>query len=170
MRRIVLVTLLAILAVPTTALATRLGPGDGKLEVRNGEGAVSLVSFKGSAIGLLRKGEVEVDVAAEVECEQLPVFDEKETDERFRLTVLRGVIKTCVYDGKNMSFRFIDTAQQRIRFTGRGISLAAAGRGTVVLKGNGGAVDGVYASNSEQYKSLPDELTRFPLAPQASAP
>ncbi|MGH3104486.1 MAG: hypothetical protein ACRDN6_10385 [Gaiellaceae bacterium] len=163
MRRTLFLTLLAALAVPATAAALKLAPGDGTLSVRNGEGFVSL-NLRGAVIGKIGAGTLEIDIAENEECASLSVFGEERKGERLKLVDLNVVRTVCVFGGTDIRFRLVSGHQiLRIR-KAREVGVSAVGKGFVVLKGAGGLQDGQYALNGEDYASLPDELERFQLA------
>jgi hypothetical protein len=175
MRRTLLLTLLAILAVPVTALAGQEAPGDGTLSVRNGEGFVAFNNFRGALIGKTGAGTLlEVEVAFTADCESQNVFGEDRIVQRDKLDEFGLPSRIiCSYSSRQgvLRFRFVDTLPQIVRFKkATGLAFSAVGRGIVSMKGSGGVEDGQFQLNSEPFVSLPDELTRVTLAAPSNAP
>jgi hypothetical protein len=152
-------TLFTVLSLTATALATAARPvEDGTLSVRDARGAVAL-KMKGGVIGRFAKG-------------TLTVTDpDGDTD----IEVVRGAererpvnMRTTIYSGTNIRFRFSDEGRITIKIAGAKINLSAVGRGDVWLDGRGDPdegifFDGSYSLNGDNYKSLPDERQHFDL-------
>lgn len=168
MRRTLLLTLLAVVAVPMTALAGQEAPGDGSLSVRNGEGFVGFSNFRGALIGKAGSGTlVEVEVTLAEECETVSVFGEERIVKREKLDELGAPKMVCIFTSNKgvLRWRLVTAQPQNVRFKkSRELGFSAVGKGTVSIKGTGGNDDGQLSFNGEQYDSLPDELARFTLA------
>jgi hypothetical protein len=152
MRRLGLVAITVLLAVPAVSLARQTPPGDGTLVVRNGRGVI-LLQIKGAVIGFMAKG-------------KLTLTDNDPYDEN--TPVVRGRIRqrpkqlsdaTTVYKGKDLRFRMLE-GSYRLRFEGAGIHLSAVGRGWVMLDGDDRFdTNGMYALNGTPFEPIPFEPT-----------
>jgi hypothetical protein len=154
-------TLVAVgaLAAAAVASALRAPVQDGTLSVRDGRAAIVL-RMNGSIIGRFTRGHLTV-----VE----PIVDDS-------TVVVRGAERersvnerTTVYRGTNIRFRVASGRRFVIRLEAKGIDLSAVGRGEGTLDGWGDPEDGVffdgsYSLNGGDYRSIPDERTRFELA------
>lgn len=160
MRRLVLLTLLALGAVAPAAAVTMGGSGDGTLSVRNGFGRVAL-KFTGSAIGRVGQGSISINdpIASDG-----VGFDFSNNCDRIE-PGLKPTALIC--SGENIRFRAIG-GRYSVVVKGSGIFLSAVGRGNVILDGRGDDPrverDGVYSLNDAPYKSLPDGERLFNLA------
>ena len=165
MRRLVWITVLAIvLAAPAAGFALG-GDNDGTFSVKAGVGKV-YVNFNGSAVGRLQRGFIQVtDVIAGdgvgFEFSNCDV----ERDKSDTTTNRNDTIKIC--RGTNVRFRAIGGKYQ-ILIRGSGIYLSAVGHGFAVLNGAGDDpsvdFDGTYSLNDLPYRSLPDFATTLTLA------
>jgi hypothetical protein len=154
MRRLVFICLLTALALPASALALRLAPGDGTLAVRNASGdpgqVVVALSVNGAAIGHVNRGRVVV----------LPGTG-PEPDVTGAERQIDRADGSTVYMGTDIRFRAIG-GTVRIRVSGAGIDINAVGQGTVRLGsptnvGNGGK----FSLNGGSWTPLPDIGTTF---------
>ena len=153
MRRLGLVSLCLLLAVPALSLARSLPPGDGSLVVRNGRGVIVL-QIKGAVIGWMGRGKLTLT--------DNDPYDEQEP-------VVRGVFRsggpvqlsdaTTVYKGKKIRYRMLD-GSYKLRFEGSGIHISAVGRGWVTFDGDDRYdSDGVYSLNGEPFEPIPVDPT-----------
>jgi len=150
MRRLGLVALSILFAVPALSLARSLPPGDGTLVVRNGKGTI-LLQVRGAVIGWMGNG-------------KLTLTDNDPYDEN--TPVVRGVTKSkqvndsvTVYRGKKIRYRMLD-GSYRLRFEGTGIHLSAVGHGWVTFDGDDAYVsDGTYSLNGAPFEPIPFEKT-----------
>jgi hypothetical protein len=132
---------------------------DGTLSVKDAKGMVQL-SSRGSLIGRVERGKVTVT-------DPNPYDARKPTVLGAEAIVYRNA-KTTVYSGKGVRIR-IGGGLTHVRIEGRGIYLSAVGRGTGMIEGSGSIqagvfYDGVWSLNDDDYRSLPDDLTRVQLA------
>jgi hypothetical protein len=151
-----LLALSAILAVPAFAGAPAT---DGTLSVKDAKGMVQL-SSRGSLIARFERGKVTITDPNPYDARKPTVFGAD--------AIVYRNAKTTVYSGKGVRIR-IGGGMTHVRIEGRGIYLSAVGRGTGMIEGAGSApagvfYDGVWSLNDEDYRSLPDEPTRFQLA------
>jgi hypothetical protein len=151
-----LLALSAVMAVPAFAGAPAT---DGTLSVKDARGTVQL-SSRGSLIGRFERGKVTITDPNPYDARRPAVLGAE-------VTVYRNA-KTTVYSGKDVRIR-IGGGMTHVRIEGRGIYLSAVGRGTGMIDGAGSVpagvfYDGVWSLNDDDYRSLPDEPTRFQLA------
>lgn len=144
------------MAVPAFAGAPAT---DGTLSVKDAKGMVQL-SSRGSLIGRFERGKATIT-------DPNP-YDARRPTVRGAEGIVYRNVKTTVYSGKDVRIR-IGGGMTHVRIEGRGIYLSAVGRGTGVIEGAGSIpagvfYDGVWSLNDDDYRSLPDEPTRFQLA------
>jgi hypothetical protein len=165
MRRTLLICLLTAALLPAAALAGPAVAGEGTLSVRNGDGRLALIGFRGAIIGRVGVGRLTIVEPRTGTCDTQLVW----AADTVRATILPGGELgegrfACVYTGANMRFRLVG-AQDEVRLRGRDIGASIVGRGTAIVEGDGGLFDGLYSLNGEDYRSLPDEATRLVLGP-----
>jgi hypothetical protein len=162
MRRTLLLTLLAALAVPAAALAAKTAPGDGTLSVREGDGTVQL-ELRGAILGRIGSGTLWIDDPQNGDCDTQLVWgaDDVET----RAVFSKGEFELrCVYTGLNIRFRLVGGDHDISIVRGRDVAISAVGRGTAFLRGRGGITglpDGTYSIDARDYVSLPDVGREF---------
>jgi hypothetical protein len=133
MRRLAFLLLLAVLSLPTSAVAGRSGAGDGSLVVANASGVLT-VQVKGVIFGHFERGTMTVlDYKADSKS-ALPTVSGAKMD-------LKGAKAHVVYSGSGVRFLF-PSGKFTLRFDGSGVDLSVVGRGW--LKG---AVDGTVSVN-----------------------
>jgi hypothetical protein len=157
MRRTLLLTLLAFLALPAGATATRAAPGDGTLSVRDGLGTVQ-IQLRGAIIGRMASGTLRIDNPRNDDCAEPLVWGaETWTPEPVIVTGELGIKQTrCIYSGRDVRFRLVGGEHDISIVRGRSIAISAAGKGEAFLRGTGGLTDGVYSLDGRDYVSLPD--------------
>jgi hypothetical protein len=152
--------LLAVLVVTGTAAGRSGGPNDGTLTVKNSDGRIMIMGFKGAVIGRLDKG-------------QVTIKDPNPNDGIGPIVTGADVTqslndKTTRYSGSNVRFRMIGGSS--ITVFGTDINLSAIGRGLIQLNGalgaRGNVDDGTYAVNGATQPFPPFQFT-FPLDAQA---
>ena len=151
MRRIlVFLALVAALTVPVGLAAA--GPSDGTLSVKRGRGAMTL-KLKGTVIGRVRTGRVQIR-----DFRPFDPYDPQLTGCRVR----HPHVGVYVCKGRSIGFR-VDERRYNVGVRGSGISISAAGRGSVVVDGAGdlGVNDGTMSIDDAPYESLPDVATTF---------
>lgn len=157
MRRTLLFTLLAALAVPAAALASQAAPGDGTLSVREGEGTVQL-QLRGAILGRIGSGSLWIDDPKAGHCDGPLVWGADV--ESTRAVFVNGEIELrCIYTGTNIRFRLVGGDHDISIVRGRDVAISAVGRGMAFLKGRGaftGLPDGTYSVDGRDYVSLPD--------------
>jgi hypothetical protein len=155
-RTIVICTAVAALAVPATAFALHLGPGDGTLVVQDGSApkgvAVVTLAITGAAIGQISGyGRVVIDD---------PTGDHIPEVTNYVWHRSSGTEDT--WAGNNFRFRAVG-GTYKITIYGQDIDLVASGQGSVVLAGSPDAptTDGRYSLNGQDFRSLPATPTKL---------
>jgi hypothetical protein len=153
-------TIFACALAAAAALAASAGAADptmGVLSVERGRGAVML-ELRGSALGRLGTGTLRVtDLTPRDRFGEIVVGRRIEEE--------RVGPRTVVYRGQGLSFRMVGGGF-RIWIRGNGISLSAAGRGSVLLDGEPrfpGEDAGVYSIDGADCWVLPTSCTPLPL-------
>lgn len=156
MRRLVFTLLCGLFVVPAVALAAPRTTGDGVLELRSVDGAVTIgtsyaVPAKGALWGQMDSG-------------RLIVFDPVVGDGNVYVSgwESKGSWATpedypnaTVYRGTNLHFR-VTGGKYRLMFLGKGIDLTAVGVGTAWLNGDATETDaGSYALDSGKWLPVP---------------
>ncbi|MBA3718152.1 MAG: hypothetical protein H0W87_08005 [Actinobacteria bacterium] len=153
MRRLGLVVLTLVLAVPAVSFARPTPPGDGTLVIRNGRGVIVL-QVKGAVIGWMASG-------------KLTLTDNDPYDENAPL--VRGRLRpqkpqqlndaTTVYKGQDIRYRMMD-GSYRLRFEGTGIHLSAVGRGWVAFDGDDRFdSNGFFSLSGSPFEAIPVDPT-----------
>jgi hypothetical protein len=150
-----LLAFLAVMAAPAFAAAPVT---DGALSVKDARGVVQL-SSRGSLIGRFERGKVTITDPNPYDARRPTVLGAEQV-------VYRNA-KTTVYSGKDVRVR-IGGGLTHVRIEGRGIYVSAVGRGNGLIDGAGSTqagvfYDGVWSMNDDDYRSLPDDPTRFQL-------
>jgi hypothetical protein len=150
-----LLAFLAVMAAPAFAAAPVT---DGTLSVKDARGMVQL-SSRGSLIGRFERGKVTITDPNPYDARRPTVLGAEQV-------VYRNA-KTTVYSGKDVRIR-IGGGLTHVRIEGRGIYVSAVGRGSGLIDGAGSTqagvfYDGVWSMNDDDYRSLPDDPTRFQL-------
>jgi hypothetical protein len=147
----------AALAVPATALALHLGPGDGTLVVQSGSAprgtAVVTLVITGVAIGQISGyGRVVID-------DPTGDFIPEVTSTNYVWHRSSGTEET--WAGSSFRFRAVG-GTYKITIYGQDVDLVASGQGTVVLAGSPDAptTDGRYSLNGQDFRSLPATPTK----------
>jgi hypothetical protein len=137
MRRLLIITLLVLLAAPTAALAFGRAPGDGTL---------ALVSPT-------------ID-----DCDALGVWGADRSGSRsLRDGTTTCVFASLLTTREAIRFRLVlGPDESLVVRNGNGLSLSAVGQGTGTIKGVGG-FDGVFSLNGGLFRSLPDTGLTFAL-------
>jgi hypothetical protein len=152
MRRLGLVVVALVFAVPAGSSARPNPPGDGTLVVRNGRGLI-VVQVKGAVVGTMANG-------------KLTLTDNDPYDEN--VPVVRGFLRprpqqlndaTTVYRGQDIKYRMLQ-GSYRLKFEGVGIHLSAVGRGWVTFDGDDRFDNaGFYSLNGAPWELIPFEPT-----------
>lgn len=162
MRRLLFVTLLACLAVPSAALATKRAPGDGSLVVRNGSGVLRL-DITGAVIGRLDAGQIEIASSSVDDCDEWVVWGADRTRTRSLTGRTTCTFTVFLRTPQAIRFRIVLRADETVTFRAAdGLSLSAVGQGIGSIRGAGGA-DGVYSVHGGTFRSLPDSGLVFSL-------
>jgi hypothetical protein len=148
MRRLCLLLLLTLLALPTLALAARSKPNDGSLVITNANGTVTLQG-SGLVFGQFDHGTLTV-IDYEPEKHAAP------TVSGARMKPLTSASLNVVYVGSNVRFLF-PGGKYVLRFDGVGIDLSVVGKGTVQVAGKGTVDDGSVSVNGAK----PQDMTPF---------
>jgi hypothetical protein len=151
-----LLAFLAVMAAPAFAAPPVT---DGTLSVKDARGMVQL-SSRGSLIGRFERGKVTITDPNPYDARRPTVLGAEQV-------VYRNA-KTTVYSGKDVRIR-IGGGLSHVRIEGRGIYVSAVGRGNGQIDGAGSTqagvfYDGVWSLNDDEYRSLPDDPTKFQLA------
>ena len=163
MRRLGLVALALLLAVPAIALARTLPPGDGTIVIKGGRGTIVL-QIKGAVVGWMGNGKLTLT--------DNDPYDENTPFVRGRkLRPQQLNDATTVYKGRNIRFRIVQ-GSYRLRFEGAGINLSAVGRGWVTFDGDDRFEnDGTYSLNGAAPQPVPiDPTDRIKLQVPAKPP
>jgi hypothetical protein len=129
MRRLLLILLVVLIALPAAATAGRRAPADGSLTIRNASGKV-VVQGKGLIYGYLERGSLTVSA-------YVPDGLAVPSVSGARLA-FAGNRLTAVYTGKRIRFLFPGGAYS-LRFEGYGLDLTGVGTGQVQALGLGPA-------------------------------
>jgi len=153
MRRLVLLALFAVLAVPGAALAAEHAADDGTLAVENADGTINVVA-RGGVIG---------------DCNQCRVWITDPIPGDGTGAVVTGwegmdpISDTkSRWSGSDVHFKLIGGAF-KLRVVGTGISLYAVGKGTGSLRG-ALTNTGTWSLNDAAPRQLPDTMKPFVLA------
>ena len=153
MRRLVLLALFAVLAVPAAALAAERAADDGTLSVVNADGVVNVVA-RGGVIGSCDQCRVWITdpVAGDGTGAVVTGWEDKDdiNDTKSK------------WSGKDVRFKLIGGAF-KLRVLGSGITLYAVGKGSGSLRG---AITntGTWSLNDATPRQLPDTMKPFLLA------
>ena len=149
MRKLLLTCALIAVAAPAVALAGRTAPGDGTLQVRDGDGLI-FVQVRGALIG--RCSDCVVTIDDPVTDGRGPIVSGDDQSREIGETKTRYVNKSPKTD---MRFRIVG-GLTRVTVNGRGISLSVVGQGFATLKANIMAADpGEYALDGGDFAPLP---------------
>jgi hypothetical protein len=162
MRRLSVTVLLALVVLPTAALAARSTPGDGVFELRAASGTFTF-SGRGVLWGQMDRGVMRVTAVDPASSGQLLVSGADHT----RATDDPNV---TVYSGTNLHFK-VTGGKYKIRFKGGGVDLTAIGVGVADMAGTPLLVDsGDYALDSGKWTPVPllEKLVAF--GSQSSTP
>jgi len=157
MRRLAVLLCALGLAVPATALAIELLPGDGTLVVDNAQGVIVL-NVRGGVIGRLDQGTIEITDPIVGDGLAPKVYG-------YQQRIQLPGVRRFQYSGQSdMRFRLIG-GLYRIRIAGQGIDLSVVGKGSVLLDGSGfSEQQGRFQLNGGSFQAMPDEATRYSLA------
>jgi hypothetical protein len=153
MRRLVLLALFAVLAVPAAALAAERAADDGTLSVVNADGVVNVVA-RGGVIGSCDQCRVWITdpVAGDGTGAVVTGWEDKDdiNDTKSK------------WSGKDVRFKLIGGAF-KLRIVGSGITLYAVGKGSGSLRG-AFTNTGTWSLNDATPRQLPDTMKPFLLA------
>jgi hypothetical protein len=166
MRRLLTMLALALLAVPTAAVAARMAPGDGTFVVRKATGKITITG-KGIIFGRFDSGTLTI-----VDYNTDDAVD-PQVSGADRKVALPGDGK-WQYKGDNVRFRFIGGRYKLVFSGATGVDLSAVGSGKATLTGAGPFFVGDYGSVSADGAKF-QSLTLAPLtvsfgSPTASTP
>lgn len=154
MRKLLLFCALVAISAPAVALAGKRAPGDGTLQVRNGDGLV-FVQVRGAVLGRCSDCTLTIDDPVLGDGTGAIVFGEDVEKTRFLTdTKTRYVNRSPRTD---MRFRIIG-GLSRVAVNGEGINLSVVGRGVARVQADITAVD------PGEYSVDGGEFTRLPLA------
>jgi hypothetical protein len=146
MRRLSLTLLVALLVLPTAALAGRSTTGDGVFELRAASG-IFVLSGRGVLWGQMDKGTMRV-TDVDPNGQQVAVSGAKTTKPA------PDDANVTVYQGPNLHFR-ITGGKYRIRFRGSSVDLTAIGVGTATLTGSPQSLSpGEYALDGGKWQPI----------------
>lgn len=153
MRRLLLLALVLVLAMPAVAGAIKRGPGDGTLVVDNGRGMV-FVNARGGIIGRFDTGRLIVDD---------PIASDGSGPIVYGADRIRELDATrTLYIGEDVRFRLIG-GLYRVRVQAVGMDLSVVGKGFAVLDGSGFTDAGRFSINGGPFQPVPSVPTKFPL-------
>ena len=156
MRRLLLCTLLLLLAAPSAAWAVRSTPGDGTLSISSADDYVAL-NVRGAVLGRT-SGWLEIVEPSDGDCLAQSVFGSirpRETEDRQGRLI-------CRYFGASIRFRLVG-GRQWVRVYGPDIFISAVGRGDVWLRNTYEDKIGTYSIDGEKASTLPIKLTKLTL-------
>jgi hypothetical protein len=160
MRRLILVVLVLVLAVPAAAGALMRGPGDGTLVVDNGRGIV-LIQARGGILGRFDSGRMVVEDPNPGDGSGPVVYGAQRIREL-------GATRT-LYIGTDVRFRLIG-GLWRVRIDALGTDVSAVGRGTATLDGSRYSQVGRYSVNGGPMQPFPIVPTTFQLGAPGPPP
>lgn len=167
MRKLLLFCALVAISAPAVALAGKRAPGDGTLQVRNGDGIV-FVQVRGAVLGRCSDCTLTIDDPIIGDGTGAIVFGED-----FEKTRLLSETKTRYVNRSprtDMRFRIIG-GLSRVMVNGEGINLSVVGRGFAVLQADFTVpAPGEYAVDGGDFSPLPLAKTRVPLNAAAGHP
>jgi hypothetical protein len=162
MRRLSLILLVSILALPAAALAARADKGDGVFELQAGNGTFILTGH-GVLLAQIGKGFVRVQDMDPNDGQQPAVSGA----ERTRPTDDPNV---TLYSGSDIHLR-VTGGRYKIRFKGSGINLTAIGVGIADITANPTAFDtGDYSLDGGKWIAVPFSEKFVPYGAQPVAP
>lgn len=158
MRRVLVSLAVLALAIPGEALAFKRAQGDATLSLARARGVVLIVA-RGALIG---------------RCDACTIVATEPNVGDGVVPVVRGATRerivnaaTTAYTGTELNFLVLG-GRYRLRVSGTGIDISAAGRGSVLLAGEGPPDDGLYSlsgadcsTSRSDCQSLPDTATRY---------
>jgi len=161
MRRLSLILLVALVVLPSTALAARVATGDGVFELKAANGTF-IVGGRGVIWGQMDKGSMRVTA-----------LDPNQT------LAVSGAEKTAkalddptatIYSGTDIHFR-ATSGRFRIRFRGTGVDLTAIGIGNAVLSGSPMSLDpGDFALDGGKWQPIAWDYKVEPFGVQPPPP
>jgi hypothetical protein len=161
MRRLVLLALVVVLALPVAAWAASTLPGDGTLVVDNGNGLVT-VRARGGILGRFDYGNVVIS-DLDVSDGKAPVVYGAET-----IQPLGG--GRTRYSGDEIRFRMIG-GLFRVQISAIGIDVSAVGRGVATLDASQYTdFPGRYSINGGPFQSLPGHAVTYALGQVPPSP
>jgi hypothetical protein len=165
MRKLLLTCALIAVAAPAVALAGKSAPGDGTLQVRDGNGFI-FVQVRGALIGRCANCVVTIDDPVQNDGSGAIVFGADRAPREITDTATRYVNKSPRTD---MRFRIVG-GLSRVTVNGDGISLSVVGQGFATLRANVMANDpGEYALDGGDFAPLPFLKQRVALGGPPSA-
>jgi hypothetical protein len=161
MRRLVLLALVVVLALPVAAWAASALPGDGTLVVDNGNGAVT-VRARGGILGRFDYGTVVIT--------DLDLTDGKAPAVYGAETIQPLGAGRTRYTGDQVRFRMIG-GLFRVQITAIGIDVSAVGRGVAMLDATGYSdFPGRYSINGGPFQPLPGHPVSYALGQVPPSP
>jgi hypothetical protein len=151
MRRLGLVALTLLLAIPAVSLARSMPPNDGTIVIKGGRGIIVL-QIKGAVVGWMGNGKLTLT--------DNDPYDENTPFVRGRKLRPQSLNDaTTVYKGRDIRFRMVQ-GSYRLRFEGAGIHLSAVGRGWVTFDGDDRFDNnGTYSLNGTAPQPIPVDPT-----------
>ena len=154
MRRLSLLALVVVLALPVAAWAAATLPGDGTLVVDNGNGLVT-IRARGGILGRFVTGNMVIS-DLDLTDGKVPVVYGAESIQQL------GGGRTR-YSGDDLRFRMIG-GLFRVQINAIGIDVSAVGRGTAVLDASGFTdFPGRYSINGGPFQPLPGHAVTYAL-------
>lgn len=155
MRRVLLVGLVLIFAMPAAAGAIKRGPGDGTLVVQAGQGVV-IVQARGIIWGRFLSGTLVIDDRSESHGRGPVVYGAEKIHE---LSPTR-----TLYRGEDVHFSLIGgTYKYKVRVDAVGLDVNAVGQGFVILDGSRFTDPGRFSLDGGPFQPMPSVVTRLPL-------
>jgi hypothetical protein len=160
MRRSAVIGIVLALAVPASASALKLAPGDGTLSVSRADGYVAL-KVRGAVIGRTT-GYIEIVDPKDGDCSNETVWGVRWT----RKYETKAGLTVCRYQSfagtASLRFRLVG-GMQWVRVYGPDLSISAVGRGDVWLESAKDSNRGSYSFDGDDPSPLPSKLALFTL-------
>ena len=162
MRRLSLILLAALLALPAAALAARADKGDGVFELKAANGTF-ILSGRGVLLGQMDKGVLRVQDLTPNDGQTAAISGA----ERTRATDDPSV---TLYSGTNIHFR-VSGGKYKLRFKGSGVDLTAIGVGVADITANPVAfAPGSFSIDGGKWLAVPGIRQLVPYGTQPTAP
>ena len=159
MRRLALILLVALLALPAAALAARSDKGFGAFELKSASGTF-IVKGDGVLLGQMDKGTLRVQTLTSADAAD-PAVSSPSSGPALR-TRETSDLSATIYTGTNIHFR-VTTGRYAITFHGSGLDLTAVGVGTATMTASSVVANiGEYTLDGTKWLAVPIVKTVVP--------